>query len=849
MIKRQIFAYLSMGTLIVLFGCTAIVKQREQEETAAKKSVYAKEIQKLLDEPYNERGDRLIDFSGCGFMGGAVAIPDVPVRKTLSPDGTGDQTERIQAAIDKVSALPVDAEGYRGAVLLKKGFYPVAGSLTLHTGGVVLRGEGKGKDGTILYALRDGGKRVLISVAPDPKGRLVDGIWDAGTLIEKIADSSVEITAEVVPVGSRGLRVEDASGFIRGDDIIVLRRVNDAWIHAIGMDDIPKRPGNPEHTQNWTPRQYHMEYQRKVEAIDGDEIILDVPIVDAIEKRWGGGEVVKIRDGRVRRIGIEKLRMVSEFDPEVIRNGVYADENRCNSAVSFINAADCWARDLVTVHFQTATSTSKAAKNITVQDCASLLPVSVITGGRRVPFHMGGQQSLIQRCFAEYCRHGYSFGSRVPGPNVILDVMAIKEFGASEPHHRWSTGGLFDNLKGNLAIENRQWMGSGQGWAGANYVAWNTEGNLTAQSPPTASNFSVGHVGNRGMGLFQNQPQGAWISHGRHVNPRSLYLAQLRNRLGGQAVLNISTEAQRQGPIYEDLAKQASEGEWNSRAPHEFERGGYAPEMVEFHKERWEKMRAKSVILIKNGDRLDGINDKIDERKDAHRLVIEPGTYRFPADLTIDLGNINSVEASNDGRVIFDGNGEEREGRLFTGGGVVFKNITFQHFKGRQLFAGGKGAGMQHVTFDTCSFTRNQVAQTLLHMGFCARLTLRNCRFEENIGGQLITSTSHRLYPDYPLIIENCVFEDNNADPIIYTRTNVIQIDDSKFLNNAGRILSTRTDANVIKVKGCEFTSDFPVLFDQASNDTSFEDCVYNAPLLIEDGDNVHFNNVRRAGE
>ena len=59
-------------------------------------------------------GDRIMDFSHAGYMGGGVAIPDVPAKKMVSPTG-GDDTAAIQAAIDAVSSLPLQ-NGARGAV-------------------------------------------------------------------------------------------------------------------------------------------------------------------------------------------------------------------------------------------------------------------------------------------------------------------------------------------------------------------------------------------------------------------------------------------------------------------------------------------------------------------------------------------------------------------------------------------------------------------------------------------------------------------------------------------------------------------------------------------------------------
>src|SRR5262249_12241460 len=65
----------------------------------------------------DRRGARVPDFSHAGYGGGGVAIPDVPARVVVSP-ARGDAGARIQAAIDRVSALPPDARGFRGAVLL-----------------------------------------------------------------------------------------------------------------------------------------------------------------------------------------------------------------------------------------------------------------------------------------------------------------------------------------------------------------------------------------------------------------------------------------------------------------------------------------------------------------------------------------------------------------------------------------------------------------------------------------------------------------------------------------------------------------------------------------------------------
>lgn len=59
------------------------------------------------------KGNRIIDFSNVGYMGGGVKLPDVQARIAVQPTG-GDDTAMLQAAIDEVSRLPRDADGFRG---------------------------------------------------------------------------------------------------------------------------------------------------------------------------------------------------------------------------------------------------------------------------------------------------------------------------------------------------------------------------------------------------------------------------------------------------------------------------------------------------------------------------------------------------------------------------------------------------------------------------------------------------------------------------------------------------------------------------------------------------------------
>jgi hypothetical protein len=68
------------------------------------------------------------------------------------------------------------------------------------------------------------------------------------------------------------------------------------------------------------------------------------------------------------------------------------------------------------------------------------------------------------------------------------------------------------------------------------------------QKRPTAQNYSFGHIGVDSVvfsiPLQDPTKEGGYIeSIDRHVSPRSLYLTQLRERLGEAAIRNVSVPA------------------------------------------------------------------------------------------------------------------------------------------------------------------------------------------------------------------------------------------------------------------------------------------------------------------
>jgi hypothetical protein len=476
----------------------------------------------------------LPDFSYAGYMGGGVPLPDVPGKVFLEP-AQGDNSSAIQAAIDEVSLLEPDAAGFRGAVVLAAGTYEVGEPLKITTGGVVLRGAGQGIEGTVLVATKMSQHDLV----------LIQGV---GQGLGK-PDEATAIASPDVPVGAIRLKLASVADFEVGDLIGVRRTPNQAWIDALGMAE-----------WGWEPASYAITHEARIVAIEDSFITVEVPIVDAIKEVHGGGLVFKADvSGRIARCGVEDLRLESQFSgPE--------DEEHGWNAIKLDRVENSWVRRVTAVHFgYAAVSIHNASKHNTVEEVAQLDPVSKLTGGRRYSFNVsGGTGNLFQRCFARDGRHNFVTGSRVTGPNVWLDCLSVQNNSDEGPHHRWATGLLFDScMSKTFNVQNRKSSGSGHGWAGAQTLFWNilATGEIRCDAPLSAMNWVVGGQGKKAEGIWApEEPFGWWESENIPAKPRSLYLAQLADRLGAGAVAAVTIKSQNDGPIYELLNAWAGEG-------------------------------------------------------------------------------------------------------------------------------------------------------------------------------------------------------------------------------------------------------------------------------------------------
>ncbi|NII26653.1 hypothetical protein HB364_16310 [Pseudoflavitalea sp. X16] len=212
--------------------------------------------------------NRVPDFSHAGYKGGGVALPVLPVMKTVEAV-TGDCRALIQAAIDEVSAGTPDANGFRGAVLLKAGVYSVEGTLFIRTGGVVLRGEGTGLNSTVLIATKKEQHNLIT-------------LQGTGSGYAEVSGSRAKITTPYLPTGATTVDVAAGHTFQVGNNIVIQRTPNEAWIDTLDMRQY-----------GWTVSGYRNTYERKIIAVQGNTLTLDIPVVDALENAYGGGDVFK----------------------------------------------------------------------------------------------------------------------------------------------------------------------------------------------------------------------------------------------------------------------------------------------------------------------------------------------------------------------------------------------------------------------------------------------------------------------------------------------------------------------------------------------------------------------------
>lgn len=468
-------------------------------------------------------GDRIMDFSTAGYMGGGVALPKIPVVKTLSPV-PGDSSEEIQDAIDALAHSPAK-NGVRGAILLTPGTYNCEHTINIRAGSIVLRGEG---DQTILNLTGQPHRAIAIS----------------GYNHEEQIGESTAITDSYIPSGTASFHVASTEHFKVGDSVAITRPVTKAWVHFMQMDTLVR---NNRH-ETWLSTSSNIVTHRHISAINGTEVRIDVPLSDSLDAQYlnpPGCSVVKVSiTGWISQSAVEDLKI--QCLPQAVPIDV-----RSFGGISLRGAEDCWVKDVSINNTIGKVSVDNDCAQITLEHVVGSHAVGTTGAPKPADFSVGGTQVLLERC---ECTGENSFyfvtDARAVGPIVLLDC-TFHGHGWIQPHQRWATGLLLDNCHvpdGGIELMNRGIMGSGHGWTLGWSVAWNCSAkSLTIQKPPGSMNWAIGCQGefttNAMPGGSKTQlPTGIIESVNEPVQPRSLYRAQLKARLGLLAERNSSEQ-------------------------------------------------------------------------------------------------------------------------------------------------------------------------------------------------------------------------------------------------------------------------------------------------------------------
>ena len=320
--------------------------------------------------------------------------------------------------------------------------------------------------------------------------------------------------------------------------IRIIRPVTGAWVKFMGMDQLV-RDGKP---QTWVSGEITCE--RVITKKEKNTVTVDVPLTDSYDATLldpPGVSVVKISEtGELSQVGIEDFRIVCPPQAVTINDGHHR-------AFTMSGITDGWARKIVV--FNTVNSISVTGRRITVEDIDLKHDSASLGAAKPADINGSGPQLLFNRC-SSTCDNVFFFGTgaKVTGPIVLLNCV-FHGHGWIQPHQRWATGLLIDGCEvpdGGIDFMNRGEMGSGHGWAIGWAVAWNCRAkSYLNQRPPGAANWVIGCLGEKQQGPMPFDkggpllPEGIYDSYGQAVAPESLYLAQLRERLGAKAVMNI----------------------------------------------------------------------------------------------------------------------------------------------------------------------------------------------------------------------------------------------------------------------------------------------------------------------
>ena len=815
-------AYLKMTTVcFLIFVSNSIQAQYES-------SILFHNTSDQLVYVSDTDGNHIPDYSYVGYKNGEEALPDVAVVLEISPIA-GDNTAHIQAAIDDVEALPLNANGHRGTLLLLPGEYSVSGELIINSSGVVLRGSGDGEDATSNTIIIGAGN------IPDERTLIRIGTNNKSGFGGQVAGTRQDIISPYIPTGSRTIEVADASVYNVGDNIIIKHPSTAAWIAAVDN-------GGVATDAPWEPNTINLVFNRHITSIEGNKIQVATPIYDILDRSLSQSYVYTYNgNSQLKECGIENLRVFVESSGVTGRDHVKV-------GINMIGVDNSWVKGVTILRVSDQGVKFDEATRCSVIDTNVLDMHGPISGGWRYNFEVTDHCNniLFENCVASNGRHTFvANGASDVNGIVFTNCSSSGDYTRSESHRRWGQGILWDNITwtntnatGILGLHNRGSYGTGHGWTVTNGVAWNINApsnQIAIQKPPIGQNYAIGcNATVNGDGPFSH-PVGYIEGTGENLSIQSLYAAQFEDRTT-HGVLpdtpgklfpndfvytatekyleltwhdvsieedNYILERSSDGVNFQTIATLAENTETYTDTDLQQENYfyrlkaantiGISPASNTVQSEDYQIETQNIVYVSATGaGNMDGTSESnaygnfgnaMNQITSNGDKLIIVGTIS-PEGVSLNSKNFSFMIEGLDASSTLSGN--DSTGRLFTINGassadVTFKNLTF--LNNTTTLAGGgvffnNNAGAS-ATFENCTFTGNSVTN--------------------NAGGGVI------LVSNGNLTITDCVFENNissdKGGAIVAGNSAIVTISGSLFNGNSG----TRGGAIAVTGNGVDF--------------------------------------------
>lgn len=379
---------------------------------------------------------QLYDFSYAGYKYGEESIPEIT--KILGkvtdfgaiPNDTIDDTKSIQKALDKLGRK-------KGVILFPKGQYIINAApknfspLQLNSSNIIIRGEGTGKDGTVLFM-----KNKYL-----PEKGYGDFIFNVGN--EKPYQKSKKTEALIAEAkrGSKFIRLESTDQFLKGDYIqITLYAGRENNKYRSELSEILTFPLKPEEAwTNYTKYAPYAAFNQIVRVVNENTVELKNPLKIDMSLKWTP-RVAKVNF--YKNIGFENLRFETAWKGPYRHHGNREmDYGWC--ALKFENTVDSWVKNVVFHNF-TIDMSVKDSKNITLTD----ILISGVDGHNGINIHDASDILVKNIKYTANRTHSMGGSANMEGC-VFTQINIVNKNGMFDFHGGgFAMANLFDSIIG-----------------------------------------------------------------------------------------------------------------------------------------------------------------------------------------------------------------------------------------------------------------------------------------------------------------------------------------------------------------------------------------------------------------